>query len=104
MRPFSISRARVGATLHGVVSEDEDPPVRRAHEARDGADQRRLAGAVGAEQADEAAARDAQLELVERARPVGVGLAQPLDEQRRACAIDARSCRHVGVEATLAAR
>jgi hypothetical protein len=71
------ARRKVG---DGVVAEDEDPSCRCAHEPSRRADQGRLTSAVGAEQTEEAACRDAQLKFVERACAVGVDLGQPLDE------------------------
>ena len=83
------------------MAEHEDPPGGRAHEPGDGADQRRLAGAVRAEQPEERATRNPQLELVERARPVAVHLRQALDLERDSRAIEV--CCHTVFEATLAA-
>ena len=77
-------------------------PTGCAHETGDGADQRRLAGAVRAKQPEEGAARDPHLELVERARPIAIHVRQTLDVERDTGTIQA--CRHTVFEATLAAR
>ena len=45
-------------------------PVGDPQQVADGADQRRLAGAVGAEQAEERARRDLEVEVLERERAV----------------------------------
>lgn len=49
--------------------EDGDPPAGRPPEAQNGADQRRLAGAVRPKQADEFALVDRQADVVEDRRP-----------------------------------
>ena len=73
-----MRRARGRAA--GGMAEHGDAARRRAHEAAGDLRQRRLAGAVGAEQADELAGADAQVDAVERDGRA-VGLAQPGGEE-----------------------
>ena len=84
-QPHEETSARI---CHRVASEDEDPPRSRPNETGYSADQRRLAGAVGTEQAEEAPRWDPQIELVEGTRAVRVGLADTFDEKRSALAIE----------------
>lgn len=71
------------------MAEDENATRRRAHQPRDRADQRRLAGTIQPQQPEEHARGEAQLERVQGVRAVGVDLGQPIDE---ACG---RRIRHV---------
>nr|WP_217915982.1 hypothetical protein [Miltoncostaea marina] len=73
-------RLRLG---DGVVTEDDDPPRRRAHEAGGHPDERALAGAVRAQQAVEGPGRDAQVDPPQRDRPVVVDLLEPDDLEGR---------------------
>ena len=78
-----LGQADPGARLQRVVrlAEHADLAGGDAHEVADGADQRRLAGAVGAEQAEERARRDLQVEVLERERAVVVALGQAAQAQ-----------------------
>ncbi len=72
-------RARA-AVLPAGMAEHGDAPGGRAHEAAGDLRQRRLAGAVGTEQADELALADAQVDTVE-GDGRAVGLAQAGGEE-----------------------
>jgi hypothetical protein len=65
------------------VAEDQRLAARRPDEVADGRDQRRLAGAVGAEQPEELAVADGEVEAVERQQAVVVALGQPAEGERR---------------------
>ena len=78
-------RAERALAPRGVVAEHGDAAGVGAAVAFEDLDQRRLAGAVGAEQREHLAARDRQVHAVERA--VAVGLAQAADPTA------SRSCR-----------
>ena len=71
------------AVAERLVAEHADRARRHAHEPRDRVDQRGLAGAVRAEQAEERAVRDRQVERVERQRAVVVALRERPDLERR---------------------
>ena len=66
-RPISErARAVVG---DDVVAVDRDRAVARVHDAADDADQRRLAGAVGAEQRENLAAPDVEVDALSALKP-----------------------------------
>ena len=94
---------------HRVVrlAEDADLTGGEAQQVADGADQGRLAGAVGAEQAEEGARRDLEVEVLEGDRAVVVVLGQPAQlEGRRVLAehrietIDVTSRARLGLSVT----
>ena len=84
-----LGEADPGARLQRVVrlAEHEISPLGDAHQVADGADQRGLAGAVGAEQAEERARRDLEVEVLERERAVVVALRQAAQLERGMVAV-----------------
>ena len=68
-----------GLKAVGGLAEDGHVPARDADQVADGADQRRLAGAVRAEQAEERALRDRQVEVAHGDGPVVVVLGESAD-------------------------
>ena len=72
---------RAGDAVIGddVVPVHQDAAARRIDDAADDADQRRLAGAVGAEQRENLAVADFQVDVLERLKAGGVGLVQMRD-------------------------
>jgi hypothetical protein len=73
-----LGEADQPARLQRVVRMTEYPRVARAraHKVADGRDQRRLARAVGPEQAEELAVGHDQVDVVEREQPVLVALGE----------------------------
>jgi hypothetical protein len=76
-------RQRRLALAHQVVPEHADGARAHVDERGDDADQRRLAGAVGAQERKEVARLDRERDALEGHDAVAVGLAQVLDFQRR---------------------
>ena len=66
--PSTVTRARAGVD-----------------DAADDADQRRLAGAVGAEQREDLAAPDLEVDVLERLEARGVGLGRRRATERMGC-------------------
>ena len=77
--------ARLAVVVHGVVAEDADRAGRRLREPGRAVDQRRLAGAVGPEQAEELALLDLQRDALERLGAGRVALDQVFDLQGVHC-------------------
>ena len=73
---FERGRAVVA---HDVVAVGEHRAARRRHDPADDADQRGLAGAVGAEQGEDLALADLEVDVLQRLQAGGVGLGQPGD-------------------------
>src|SRR5262249_26455393 len=73
-------RALVGPEATDVAPLVGDAALRGRNAARDGLEQRRLAGAVGADERDELTGADLERHLGERAQPV-VRHAEPADRQ-----------------------
>jgi hypothetical protein len=71
-----LRQADQAAGLPGVVvvAEDLDLAGGGSHEVRDRADQGRLAGAVGAEQSEERAVGDLEVQTFDGGEPAGVRL------------------------------
>ena len=67
--------ARRTVVAHDVVAVRHDAAGARPDDAADDVDERRLAGAVRAEQREDLAALDAQVDALERDEAAGVGLA-----------------------------
>ena len=65
-----------------VVAEHADLAGGRAHEVADRADQRRFPSAVRAEQAEERAVRDLEIEIADGGQPRTVRLRQTADRER----------------------
>ena len=82
-----LGNADQATRLHRVMLEAEhaDPAAGRADQIADGVDQRRLAGPVRAEQAEELPGGNLQVELVEADGAVVVGLRECRDGQGRIC-------------------
>jgi hypothetical protein len=93
-RGASPTSRRARWSLTAFVAEHEDAAGGCANEASDGGDERRLAGAIRAEQTEEAARRQVHLEGVERERPVRVDLRQPVDAKRRRARLGHRPSRY----------
>ncbi len=72
-----------------VVAAKDDPPARRAVHARDGADERGLARAVGADDRDDRPFVDLERDAVERLR-VAVKDVEALDREHQASASSPR--------------
>ena len=72
-------RARRAVVLEDVVAVDRDLAGGRNQNAADDADQRRLAGAVGAEQGEDLATFDVEIDLLQRPEPGRVGLGEIFD-------------------------
>src|SRR5688500_894649 len=66
-----------------VVAVDGDRAAGRGDDAADDADHRRLAGAVGAQQCEDLAVLDFEVERLERLQPRRISLAQALDRNGR---------------------
>src|SRR3546814_19070123 len=66
-----------------IVPVDGDRARRRRHDAADDADQRRLARAVGAEQRENLAAFDVEIDRLQRAEATVIGLADARDRRDR---------------------
>ena len=81
------------------LAEHADLAVGDAQQVADGADQRGLAGAVGAEQAEEGAGRDLEVEVLEGERAVVVALGQAAQLEAR----DRRGTRRRGYRPPTAA-
>src|SRR5690606_41109954 len=84
--PFPTRRS---SDLDRVAVED-DRPAARLQDAGDGADQRGLAGAVGADERDDLAGADLEADAVERLR-VAVEHRQVADRQHVSAASDRKS-------------
>ena len=84
LRDQTDLRPRGTVVAHDVVAVDEDPSRGRRDDAADDADQRRLAGAVRAEQGEDFAPADLQVDALQRlqARSVGLGQARDGDHRR----------------------
>ena len=92
------SRARAGGRPPGDVGAvDADRARHRAHEARDRSQRGRLAGTVGAEQGDDLAGADVEVELAHDRRRVVAGRQRFELEHRVSAhhAPSARPCRSV---------
>ena len=74
LRHEADHRARGAVVGDDVVAVDEDAAGGRIDDAADDADQRRLAGAVRAEQREDFAAPDAQVDVLQRLEAGRVGL------------------------------
>ena len=75
-----------------VEAEDLDPALVEGQQPADEADERRLAGAVGAEDPVDVAALEAQVDV----RDGGHGLARAADDERLADALDEQGGHRVG--------
>ena len=64
--PEAAAGTPAGPGARHVVAVQQDPPAGRAHEARAGVERGGLAGAVGADQAGDAAARRLEAQPVDR--------------------------------------
>jgi hypothetical protein len=72
----------------------KDRPGRRRDDATDGVDQRGLARAIGAEQGEDLALTDIEIDVLERLEPALVGLAEAPDRQNgwHAAEVPRRCC------------
>jgi hypothetical protein len=87
-------RARRAVVLDDVVAVNRDLAGRGNQDAADDADQRGLAGAVGAEQREDLAALDVEIDIVERPEPGRVAFRQMFDgnDRRHGCCGYSRLC------------
>ena len=76
LRHQADQRARGAVVLDDVVAVDRDRALRRIENAADDADQRGLAGAVRAEQREDLAAPDLEIDRFQRLETGRVGLGQ----------------------------
>ena len=77
------SRARaLGRIPAEIGALEENPASERVDDARDGAQRRRLAGAVGAEQRDDLAGVDVEVEVAQHRGPLVSGR-EPLEREHR---------------------
>ena len=76
-------RAGGAIVADDVMAIDRDLALRGDQDAADDADQRGLAGAVGAEQSEDLAALDVEIDVVERLEPGRIGLRQIADGNDR---------------------
>ena len=95
VRPMPRCGDRVRRLAGDVVAVEDDPAGGRLVDAGEHVEERRLAGAVRADQADDRAARDREVDVVDGDEPAEL-LAQP--DARRGCrrrwsSIGAASCR-----------
>jgi hypothetical protein len=81
--------ARLLVVVDRVVAEDADRPRGRLSQAGRAVDQRRLAGAVGPEQAEELARVDVERDALQRLDASGVALDEVGDLQSRADGVGA---------------
>ena len=81
------SRESTGAPGRGGVPEDADPPLGRPDQAHEHPQGRRLAGAVGAEQAEHLAAAHLEGQVADGDEAVLVGLGHALEAQRHVLAV-----------------
>ena len=72
-------RARGAVVANNIVAVDGDLAGSRIDDAADDADQRRLAGAVRAEQSENLAAPDLQVDVLERLEAAGVDFREMRD-------------------------
>ena len=85
--PGRSSRARGAIVAADVVAVDGDRARARRDDAADDADQRRLAGAVGAEQSEDLALLDLEVDRLQRLERRCIGLGQALDGDDRSIAL-----------------
>ena len=75
--------ARAGSAPIGreIMAEGGDRPAARAHQSANGPDQRSLARAVGAEQRENLALADIEIDIVESPGAAGIDLAEAGDRE-----------------------
>jgi hypothetical protein len=83
LRHQADGRARAAPVALDVVAIGEHRALTRVDDAADDADQRGLAGAIGAEQREDLAAADVEVDVVQRDMARCIGLAQPGDGDDR---------------------